>query len=149
MGPKGPIRETTPKGKGGRPAGPDSAHQGASRTKGGRAGMGLVPYRLATKCGSPPPPIYMGAPSPFEGILFPPNSLALPHVWVRKIGSAYGVRVSPPYTHRRVIGASVELFIFRCCRWAGAGGSSIHRMCVKLRRHRPPVVLVAGTTTGP
>ena len=107
-------------------------HQG-----GGGLVWGLVPYRLATKCGRPPPPIYMGAPSPFEGIQLSPNSFSLPHVWFRNIGAAYGVRDFSTKYHRRDIGASVELFIFRCCRWTRAGGSSLHCMRVELRRCYP------------
>ena len=75
---------------------------------GGRAGMGLVPYCLATKRGSPPPPINIGAPSPSKDTQSQSN-LSLSLTFGSGIlGLLMGLGVSPPYARCRAAGASVR-----------------------------------------
>ena len=150
MGPMGPIRETTPKSHGrGRSTGPHGAQHGAGAPRGCGLVWGLVPLCPPREVASSLHLyIYMDVPPPLKGMPIFSLSLSLPHVWFRNIGATYGVRDFSTKYHRRDIGASVELFIFRCCRWTGAGGSSLHRMCVELRRCCT-TALVADTTTRP
>ena len=117
---------------GSRPAGPWGPPRAGAPPWPAKAMWGLVPHGLAKEGGLLPPPIYRGAPLSLLASQSLSLSRVVPEYWSRICLRGLSTKI-----HRHDFSASVELFIFRRCRWTGAGGSSLHRTCVEPRRRCP------------